>query len=192
MVEEDPAKRRKRIRLRYYDYRRTGLYFVTICTHERRSTMGRVRDGKVYLSPLGKLTESCWRSIPRHSPHIELDLYVVMPNHIHALIAVDSNTDPSESKRKTGELRAGSLGAIVGPCKAAVTRAARAEGIVDSDPVWQRGFWEHIVRGPEALSRIRQYIVENPGRWPYDSENRDRRGEDSFDAWIAEQGVLPR
>jgi putative transposase len=192
MVEEDPAKRRKRIRLPYFDYRRTGLYFVTICTNDRRCTLGLIRDGKVRLSPLGNLAETCWTSIPEHSPHVELDLHVVMPNHVHALVAIDSKTDPSESKRKPGELRAGSLGAIVGPFKAAVTRAARAEGIVGRDPVWQRGFWEHIVRGPKALTRIRQYIIENPGRWPYDSENRDRRGEDPFDAWIAEQGVLPR
>jgi REP element-mobilizing transposase RayT len=192
MVEEDPAKRRKRIRLPYFDYRRTGLYFVTICTHNRRRTFGMVHDGKVDLSPLGKLTESCWRDIPKHSHHVELNLHVVMPNHVHALIAIDSNSDPSESKRKPGELRANSLGAVVGPFKAAVTRAARAKGIVGRDPVWQRGFWEHIVRGQEALTRIQRYIVENPARWLYDSENRDRRGEDSFDVWIAEQGALPR
>jgi REP element-mobilizing transposase RayT len=192
MVEEDPVNRRKRIRLRYYDYRRTGLYFVTICTYDRRSTLGMIRDGRVTLSPLGKLTETRWRSIPEHSPHVELDLHVVMPNHVHAVIVIDSKADPSESKRNPGELRAGSLGAVVGPFKAAVTRAARAEEIVGSDPVWQRGFWEHIVRGPEALKRIQRYIVENPSRWPYDSENRNRRGGDPFDVWIAEQGVLPR
>jgi REP element-mobilizing transposase RayT len=192
MVEENSVEKRKRIRLRYYDYRRTGLYFVTICTHDRRSSLGTIREGKVHLSPLGTLTEACWRSIPEHSPHVELDLHVVMPNHVHGLVAIDAETEPSESKRIPGELRPGSLGAIVGPFKAAVTRAARAEGIVGTDPVWQRGFWEHIVRGPEALERIQRYIVENPSRWSYDSQNRDRRGEDPFDAWIAEQGALPK
>ena len=192
MVEEDPAKRRKRIRLPYFDYRRTGLYFVTICTHRKRSTLGVAHEGSVDLSPLGRLTEACWEAVPEHSHHVELDLYVVMPNHIHALVAIDAESDPSESKLKPGELRAGSLGAIIGSFKAAVTRAARAEGIASGDPVWQRGFWEHIVRGPKALTRIQKYIVENPGRWPYDSENRDRRGDDPFDDWIVEQGALPR
>ena len=192
MVEGNPVRRRKRIRLRYYDYRRTGLYFVTFCTHDRRCTLGTIRDGRVILSPLGKLTETCWRSIPVHSPHVELDVHVVMPNHVHAVMFIESQASPSESKRKSGELRAGSLGAVVGPFKAAVTRTARVEGVVGSDPVWQRGFWEHIVRGPEALSRIRKYIVANPRRWLYDRENCDRRGEDSFDTWIAAQGELQR
>jgi len=192
MVEEDPVKKRKRIRLRYYDYRRTGLYFVTICTHERCSTLGMICDGRVNLSPLGKLTETFWKSIPEHSPHVDLNLHVVMPNHFHALVAIDSKADPSESKRRPGELRSGSLGAIVGSFKAAVTRTGRSEGIVGKDPVWQRGFWEHIVRGPQSLERIQRYIVENPARWPCDRENLNRGGEDPFDAWIVEQGELPR
>jgi len=192
MVEEDSFKKRKRIRLQYYDYRRTGLYFVTICTHDRRSSLGMIRDGGISLSSLGKLADACWKSIPTHSPHVELGLHVVMPNHVHGLVAIHAETEPSESKRKPSELRPGSLGAIIGPFKAAVTRAARADGIIGGDPVWQRGFWEHIVRGPEALERIQRYIVENPSRWPYDSQNRDRRGEDPFDAWITEQGTLPR
>jgi len=192
MVEEDSFKKRKRIRLRYFDYRRTGLYFVTICTHDRRSTLGEIRDGDLTLSSLGKLTDACWKSIPKHSPHVELGLHVVMPNHVHGLIAIDAKTEPSDSKRKPGELRPGSLGAIIGPFKAAVTRSARAGELVGDGPVWQRGFWEHIVRGPEALERIQRYIVENPARWLCDSQNRDRCGEDAFDAWIAEQGTLPR
>jgi len=174
MVNEDSVKRRKRIRLRYFDYRRTGLYFVTICTNDRRSTLGTIRDGKVDLSPLGTLADTFWKSIPEHSPYVELNLHVIMPNHVHGLVAIDAKTEPSESKRKPGELRPGSLGVVIGGFKAAVTRAARADGIIGGDPVWQRGFWEHIVRGPEALERTQRYIVENPLRWPCDSQNRDR------------------
>ena len=192
MVKDGPEPRRKPIRLRYFDYRRTGLYFVTICTDDRRSILGTIRGGEVNLSPLGDLTVACWKSIPEHSPNAELDLFVVMPNHVHGLIAIDSRSDPSELKRRPGELRPGSLGAVVGLFKAAVTRTGRAEGFVGADPVWQRGFWEHIVRGPQALERIQRYIVENPSRWYCDRENRDRCEEDPFDSWIDEQGTLPR
>ncbi len=104
---------------------------------------------------------------------------------------IDNPSIPSEARRTPGELRANSLGTIVGTFKAAVTRMARVQGIVSRDPIWQRGFWEHIVRGPKALDKIRRYIIENPVRWPYDSENRDRCGQDPFDAWISDQGATP-
>ena len=191
MGEDAKYPKRKQIRLRYFDYRQTGLYFVTICTHDRRSTLGMIRGGAVKLSPLGRLTITCWESIPEHSHGVELGLSVVMPNHLHGLIAVDSQSDPSEARRKPGELRSRSLGAIVGQFKAAVTRIGRAEGFVGSDTVWQRGFWEHIVRGQRAYERIQRYIVENPARWRYDRENRRRTADDPFDTWITEQGELP-
>ena len=184
--------KRKRIRLRYYDYRRTGVYFVTICTHGRRSTLGTNRRGEMKLSPLGDLTEMRWRSIPDHSPNVSLDLFIVMPNHVHGLVAIQSESELSESRRSPGELRPRSLGAVVGGFKASVTRIGREDRIVGSEPVWQRGFWEHIVRGPEALERIRTYIIENPTRWHCDAENRDRSEKDPFDAWIAEQGAIPQ
>jgi REP element-mobilizing transposase RayT len=180
--------KRKRIRLRYYDYRGTGIYFVTICTRGRRSTLGTILEDKMQLSRLGRLVASRWVSIPKHALNVDLDQFVVMPNHIHGLIGVDSSAIPSESKRRPGELRGDSLGAIVGGFKASVTRIGRAEGIVGTEPMWQRGFWEHIVRGPEALQRIRRYIAENPSRWYCDAENRYRRGDDPFDVWISEQG----
>ena len=188
----ESVMKRKRIRLRYFDYRRTGIYFVTVCTHGRKSTLGTIRDGETQLSRLGRLAASRWESIPKHAPNADLDHFVVMPNHVHGLIGIDTPGIHSESKRESGELRGGSLGAVVGGFKASVTRIGRADGIVSMEPVWQRGFWEHIVRGPEALERIRCYIVENPSRWYCDAENRERRGDDPFDAWIDEQGVVPR
>ncbi len=168
MVEDAKHRERKSIRLRYFDYRRTGLYFVTTCTHNRRPTLGTIHGGEVILSPLGRLTRTCWESIPEHTTGVELGLFVVMPNHVHGLIAIKSESVPSESRRLPGELRAGSLGATVGPFKAAVARIGRVREIVGGDPVWQRGFWEHIVRGQRAHERIQRYIVENPARWSYD------------------------
>ena len=191
MDTQDPHPKRTRTRLRYYDYRQTGVYFVTICTSDRRSTLGSIRSGVFTPTPLGRLAEACWRAIPKHSSRVELDQHFVMPNHVHGLVILDSPSIPSESRRAPGELRPFSLGAVVGAYKAAVTRTGRAHGIVSRDPVWQRGFWEHIVRGPKALDRIRRYIIGNPARWGYDRENRDRCGEDPFYFWNNDQGATP-
>ena len=191
METHDSHPRRKSIRLRYFDYRQTAVYFVTICTRDKLSTMGSIRASVLTASRLGKLAETCWSAIPEHSTGVELDLFTVMPNHVHGLVIIDNPSPPSEDRRTPGELRTNSLGSIVGTFKAAVTRMARAQGIVGRDPIWQRGFWEHIVRGPKALDKIRRYIIENPARWQYDSENRDRCGEDQFDAWISDQGATP-
>ena len=184
--------KRKRIRLRFYDYRRTGIYFVTICTHGHKSTFGTIRDGEIQLSRLGRLAASRWESIPEHAVNADLDQFVVMPNHVHGLLGIDAPGMHSGSKRRKGELRAGSLGAVVGGFKASVTRIGRSDGVVGEEPIWQRGFWEHIVRSPEALERIRRYIVENPSLWYCDAENCERRIDDPFDAWVIEQGVIHR
>ena len=179
--------KRQRIRLRCFDYRQTAVYFVTICTERRKTTLGSIQGGSMQLSSLGHLAASLWKSIPEHAPNASLDLFVVMPNHIHGLLCLESTGIPSESQRRPGELRRGSLGSVVGGFKASVTRIGRARGIVGPDSLWQRGFWEHIVRHRTALERIRRYIAENPSRWYCDAENRDRRGTDPFDAWIVEQ-----
>lgn len=178
---------RKRIRLRYYDYRQTGVYFVTICTDRQRPTFGSIRDGDISLSPLGKLVVTRWVAIPVHARAVSLDLFVVMPNHIHGLLVVDGPGIHNESKRRPGELRGGSLGAVVGGFKASVTRLGRDQRIVGTEPVWQRGFWEHIVRDPEGLARIRRYIAENPSRWHCDPEYRHRSETDPFHRWIHDQ-----
>ena len=191
MQQQNSHPRRKSPRLQYFDYRQTAVYFVTTCTRDKRSTLGSIHSGVLTPTPLGRLVEKYWSAIPEHSNRVELDLFVVMPNHVHGLVVIDNPSIPSEARRLPGGLRSHSLGTVVGTFKAAVTRMGRVQGIVNHDPVWQRGFWEHIVRGPKALDRIRRYIIENPGRWQYDCENQDRCGEDPFDAWIDDQGATP-
>ena len=190
MADNNEYPKRKPIRLTYYDYRRTGVYFVTICTHNKRLTLGDLKNGVFIPSPVGSLAEECWSLIPEHSTGVELDQFVLMPNHIHGLVAIESASDPSARRRQPGELRARSLGSVIGSFKAAVTREGRLTGVVGNEPVWQRGFWEHIVRDARALGRIRLYIADNPSRWRFDRENRDRSARDPFDDWITEQGVV--
>jgi REP element-mobilizing transposase RayT len=124
---------------------------VTACAQQRACVFGAVVDEAVVLSAVGMSANVCLTSIPQHHQGVQLDAYGVMPNHVHAVIEIQ-------------EGRA-SLGVIVGTFKAAVTRSTGRPGL------WQRGFYEHVVRDDADLARIREYIATNPVRWALDPEN---------------------
>lgn len=146
---------RRPLRLRTYDYSSTGLYFVTICAHLRVCVFGSVVEDSVYLSRIGEVARDCLLAIPRHHGAATVDSWVVMPNHVHALIGLDDRNEVE-------------LGDVVGTFKVAVSRRARRRG------VWQRGYYDHIVRDDRDLQRIREYIATNPLRWDLDPENPNR------------------
>jgi REP element-mobilizing transposase RayT len=110
-----------------------------------------------------------------------------MPNHLHGILFLHGDTsDRFEHRaRRFGDCPGGSLGSVVGAFKAAVTRLGREQGLVaGGTPLWQRGYWEHVVRSPSDLDRIREYVETNPARWDLDRENAARTGRDDFDAWV--------
>src|SRR4051794_16288689 len=80
---------RRSIRLRGYDYTQSGVYFVTICTHARAHRFGRVNDGTIDLSPAGQVLDRCWQALPQHFSFVTTDAYVIMPDHIHGILAID-------------------------------------------------------------------------------------------------------
>jgi len=165
--------RRRRLRLPHWDYSSTAVYFVTVCTAGKRHLLGRIVEGQLTPTPLGSLVEACWLSVSDHVAAASLDAYVVMPNHLHGVVAID------------GEHRSTSLGTAIRGFKAAATRDARRLGaLIAKTPLWQRGFWEHVVRSPSDLERIREYIETNPARWDRDRENPRRTGRDEFDVWM--------
>ena len=143
------------MRLPGYDYAQPGAYFVTICTRDHASLFGAIADGMISLTVRGRIVRNTWLRLPEHYP-VELDAFVVMPNHVHGIIVI-----PSVG---AGFKPAPTLSEIV---RAFKTFSARRIG----HPVWQRNFYEHIVRSEAALERIRQYIVDNPARWAFDREN---------------------
>src|SRR5258706_4556210 len=166
----DPNKHHRRsIRLRGYDYTTCGAYFVTTCIHRRECLLGTVLDGEMRLNDYGRAVEECWDAIPQHFAHVELDVSVVMPNHMHGIVvitaqsAVDSPV-VSDHKRPNGPPK-GALGTIVGAFKAA--SAKRINQLCDNvgASVWQRDYYKHIIRDAVALDRIRAYIEANPARW---------------------------
>ena len=190
---------RRSIRLKGYDYTRAGAYFVTICTKDRACLFGDVSDGVMRLNQMGQIVWQCWLAIPDHFPHVLLDEFVVMPNHVHGIIVImathivgarhavgathasplqndDTPTRPRGPQRQ-------SVASIVGSFKSAATKRINEQRGTPGAPVWQRNYYEHIIRDDESLNRIRQYIAENPLHWYLDRENPNAIGVD--DQWNA-------
>jgi REP element-mobilizing transposase RayT len=132
------------MRLRHLDYATGGAYFVTVCASQRGDVFGAVVDGKVRLNSVGRSAATALAAIPHHFD-ASLDMSIVMPDHVHAVIVLGEDTP--------------GLSVVVGTFKAAVTRATGRSGL------WQRGFHDHVIRGERDLDRVRGYIEANPHRW---------------------------
>jgi len=170
---------RRSIRYPGFDYRHPGAYFVTICTYQRRGLFGCVRDGIMQHTPCGRAAQECWQAIPEHFPQVTLDYFVVMPNHIHGILLLNCNgrgtacCAPTQPGGRFGEVNAGSLAVVIRSYKSAVTsqtrRLARDARLI----VWQRNYYEHILRHERELAEVRTYIDRNPLQWQFDRENPD-------------------
>jgi REP element-mobilizing transposase RayT len=183
---DELKKGRRSIRLRDYDYSRTGAYFITICALNRECVFGDVRAGKVVLSGLGEIAQRCWHKIPDHFLNVEQDEFIVMPNHVHGLIMIVGATHVSplqpilhttQQPRRIspGGVKSGSLGAIIGSYKSAVTRQINTIKNTPGAKLWQRNYYEHIIRSEDAMNRIRTYISQNPAKLEFDRENPSMR-----------------
>lgn len=158
---------RRSPRLHNYDYTRGGVYFLTICTYRLAQIFGHVLDGNVVLNDLGRLVDEEWRKAADVRPTIEVDLHVVMPNHIHGILFKSESQRTSLSADKT-TLPPDSLGSIVAQFKSVVTKRSRQLANPPSMPIWKRNYYDHIVRNEQDLDRIRRYIMANPARWSED------------------------
>ena len=191
--------RRKSIRLQDFDYTEPNAYFVTICARNRTCLFGRIIDDAMHLNDFGRIASVLWEQIPAHFPHMVLDEWVVMPNHVHGIVFIaESNRGGNALPRGPGAVsrathaspetdanmhrltktsaspQKGSIGAAVGSYKSAVTKHIGDVFGKSRETIWQRGFYDHVIRNRTALDRIRRYIAENPARWSRDPENPDR------------------
>jgi REP element-mobilizing transposase RayT len=166
---------RKITRLREYDYRQNGAYAITICVHERRLAFGRICDGVVRLHPFGRVATNCWLAIPSHFLGVELDEFVVMPNHVHGVLWIQNEAPPTPQQeieiRQFGQPQSDSLGTVIGAFKSAVTKEIGRQRSNKTE-VWQRGFYDHIIRNDHDLELQRQYIRDNPAKWEEDEHFR--------------------
>jgi putative transposase len=206
---------RQSIRLRQYDYRLGGLYFVTLCVQHKHCLFGEIVDSGMVLNGLGEVVAACWVNLTDHFPQVSLDAFIVMPNHMHGIIeiknetvgaqhaapALEDNTTNSttiqinrviqatqarevplfhqdvpqlgqEASPPPGHTNvvAGSLGAIVRSFKSAATKRINEARGTPAEAVWQRNYFDRIIRNDQALRTIRAYINQNPLAWDTDPE----------------------
>ena len=188
---------RRRLRLRDYDYSQAGAYAVTICTHGGAFLFGHVSDGTMHLSAAGRVVERRWDRLPEHYPHVELDTFMVMPDHVHGVIVLADAPMPAElevspapegvsvgSRPEDGRVRDAAptkrrasgrhgLSEVVRGFKSFSGRRVNELRGTPGVALWRRGYFEHVVRNEEDLNRIRQYIVENPLRWSLKREDHE-------------------
>jgi len=178
---------RKSLRLADYDYAQVGAYFVTIVIDQRRCLFGTVADEKLLLNTFGCMAQAAWAELPKHFPQCELDAFVVMPNHIHGIVHIAVGAQHAAPLHDTGSSRprvkAGSLGAIVRSFKSAVTKHYNEKCAAPGSVLWQRNYYEHVIRDEVSLQRIQEYITTNPARWSVDSENPYATSPEPADIW---------
>ena len=145
---------RHTIRLKGYDYSKSGFYFVTICTKNREMILGEIKDGKMLLSEYGIIAEEILEKTQRNLKNkIRIESYIIMPNHLHLIIELKY-----DNKIK--------LNQIIRKYKSLVSKYIRKNEIIE---IWQRNYYEHIIRNEKELFVIREYIQNNPQRWEADS-----------------------
>lgn len=174
-------KPHKSIRLKGYDYSRAGAYFVTICTHNKECLFGSVMDENMVLNDFGRMVDVEWLKTIEIRKNIVLDRYVIMPNHFHGIVLFTENNSGKarlatthgnvQIKMEFGKPQSGSLPVIVGSFKSAVSRQINLMRNTPGKEVWQRNYYEHIIRNPDELNRIREYIINNPLKWHLDRDN---------------------
>ncbi len=178
-----PKPHRRSIRLKGYNYAQEGAYFVTICTQGRACLFGRIEEEAVLLSGAGWMVQTVWESLPRRFSGVELDAYVIMPNHLHGIVVLvgaplvgalaRAGTRPAPTKTDPA------LGDIVGAFKS-IASNLYIRGVLEAGwlpfhrRLWQRNYYEHIIRNRADLARIRQYINDSPAHWVDDPENPAR------------------
>ena len=165
---------RRSIRLKEYDYSEPNWYYITICTHDKKNLFGEMKNGKMVLNDFGKIVNEEWVKTKELRQNVDLDNYVIMPNHFHGILIIERRdtarcvpTKVSDNC-KFGEMQAGSLSAIIRSFKSAVTKRINELRNVHGKEIWQKGFYEHIIRNENDLYNIRKYIELNPLKWEID------------------------
>lgn len=164
---------RRVLRLRNYDYSSPGFYLVTVCIQKRECLLGEIVANVVRLTGAGQVVAAIWQELPSRFPSLTADSFVIMPNHIHGILHL-GQADIFRAQQ-AAPLRPG-------PSLPAVVRAFKSQSAVSVNrlrqrsavPVWQRNYYEHVIRGERDLEKIREYISQNPLRWSFDRENPAR------------------
>jgi putative transposase len=186
---------RRSIRMRGYDYSHAGAYFITICIRNRECILGHVVDGQVSLSASGEQVLVFWQVIPKRFANVELDEFVVMPNHVHGIVVITADDPvgaihelPLQPSRRLpprqsrhvpttqAQRRKMLIPKIVGYFKMNSAKHINRLRGTPGVPVWQRNYYERVIRNEREWHAIQQYILDNPANWDKDTENPAAQG----------------
>jgi putative transposase len=163
-MKYDPdSNHRRSIRLNGYDYSASGAYFITICTHEREYLFGDIVDETMVLNEFGDVARSHWQQLAQYHPNLIMDESIVMPNHLHGIIILDSSIANTKS-----------ISEIIRGFKTFAAKAINKERGLRGVLVWQRNYYDRIIRNELELDRVRQYIINNPRNWDADKNNQNQ------------------
>ena len=183
-MDRSEISHRRSLQLKDYDYSQVGAYFVTICVFRHRKLFGEIHDNEMQLNALGQIASAQWLQLQTRFSNLELGEWVIMPNHIHGILVISDKGEASLEKsplspnplaKDASPLRpsgttAGSVGAIIQNYKSVTSRKISAQQINLEGPIWQRNYYEHIIRNQRELQAITDYIQTNPQNWEKDSE----------------------
>ena len=198
-MKYNPEKHSRRsLRLKEYDYTQAGAYFVTIVTQRRACLFGNIEQSETRLNKAGEMVQTIWSELAYFYPGVETDVFVVMPNHFHGIIdlvgATPRGCPPPHADSQPDTII--SLSDVVHRFKTLTTKRY-TDGVKRFgwprfvDRLWQRNYYEHVIRSDESLNRIREYIVNNPLRWSFDPENPDALAPEPADVWRMAEGDRP-
>lgn len=181
---------RRSIRLKGYDYSQNGMYFITVCIQNRECLLGEIENEKMILNEYGEIIELTWFDLTNHNTNILLDYFMIMPNHVHGIVMIMNNeksvvgagSKPALIKINSVDIGMDFKGAGLEPAPTGLTEIVRqfktfsAKRInklrnTPANPVWQRNFYDHIIRSEQGLTRIREYMINNPIKWDSDRNN---------------------
>ncbi|HLP87893.1 MAG TPA: transposase [Nostocaceae cyanobacterium] len=181
MLYDPNIHHRHTIRLKNYHYTQPGAYFITICTKAKQCLFGNVINGKMQLNYLGQIAFNCWQEIPKHYSNTELDVFVIMPNHLHSILLITEIVGTwqchVQPPRQFSKPVSGSISTIIGNYKSAVSKQINLILKTKGQSIWQTNYYEHIVRNEESFNSIREYILNNPQTWEEDPENTQNEQE---------------
>lgn len=170
--------RRRSVRLRGYDYSREGAYFITICVENRYHLFGEIGNQEMLLNAYGEIAYLTWEKLPSRWPHIQMGAFQIMPNHMHGIIVIHDSPSGMDTKRGPVSTKVQwaikpTVGQIVGAYKSCVLteclKVAKTQvPEIYLGKIWQRGFWDHVIRDVNSMDCISQYIIHNPKNWKDD------------------------
>lgn len=181
---EKGLPQRKRLRIKNYDYSQCGFYYITVCTHNKQNLFGEIENNMIKLNHVGKIVAFTLNDLPNHN-NINLHQYIIMPNHIHAIIEIPNRRERSvtvlqieSATIKESRNFHGGIPEIIRQFKTFSSKRINSisdiqNNIRSQQKIWQKSYYEHIIRNQEEYIRITKYIIENPVKWQSDKLHSD-------------------